>query len=57
MEAVRNLFSEHFATIKGVTGLTLSALAAHISTALTIIVLSLTAWNLILEIRKKSKKD
>lgn len=57
METLRNLFSEHFATVKGVAGLTLSAVAAHISTALTIIVLSLTAWNLTLEIRKKSKKE
>lgn len=53
---IASLFSEHLATVKGVAGLTLAGVAATITPILTVIVLLLTAWNLLLEIRKKQNK-
>lgn len=57
MDTLRSLFSEHLGTIKGVAGFSISAFLAHISAGLSVVVLSLTIWNLVLEIRKKTKKD
>lgn len=54
---IRTAFYEHIGTIKGAAGLSVSAIVAHIAPILSVLVLSLTAWNLVLEIRKKSKKD
>lgn len=50
------LVQEHSGTVKAAVGLSLAEVLSYVAPILSVIVLLLTALNLILEIRKKLKK-
>ena len=56
IDTSRMLIVEHLATIRGVAGVVVAESLEHVSPLLTVLVLGLTAFNLVLEIRKKMRK-
>lgn len=52
-----DIFNQHVGTIRGLVGIALAEALSFVTPILTVVVLLLTAYNLLLEIRKKQKKD
>lgn len=56
MDHLTSALTDHAGTAKGAAGVGLAAILSYVSTGLTVVVLLLTAYNLILEIKKKRKE-